>query len=216
MEWAALCDQHRIGFLEQPASAITSAAFVVAAAGILAGRPRESDTPAREQQTVFGLLVAGIGVGSFVQHGPHPAWQAYVHDLPLAAVLVFVATDAVCDLSGRELPRAWWLAPSVAMVPVVAAGPGASTAAQVAFGAAAIALNVLRAVRRPALRAAVLTALGTVTAGAVLGRLTGRGGGCSPESLVQGHALWHLLAAAALWRLAAAVGARRRSVVQLR
>jgi hypothetical protein len=165
MDWAALCDRDRLGLLEQPASAITSVAFVVAAAGILAGRPRGSVTPTREQQTVFALLTAGIGVGSFVQHGPHPSWQAYVHDLPLAAVLVFVATDAV---------------------------------------------------HRPALRAPVLLALGTAAAGAVLGRLTGRGSRCGPESLMLGHPLWHLLAAAALWRLAAAVGARRTSMVRLR
>jgi hypothetical protein len=159
---------------------------------------------------VFALLVAGIGVGSFVQHGPHPSWQAYVHDLPLAAVLVFVAVDAASDLAGRELSPVWWLVPSVAMVPVVAAGPTASTAAQAAMATAAIALNLLRAGRRPALRAPVLLALGTAAAGAVLSRLPGSNVRCGPASLVQGHPLWHLLAAAALWRLAAAVGARRR------
>lgn len=216
MDWAALCDDKRLGFLQQPASAITSAAFVVAAAGILATRPPDSATPARQQRTVFALLVAGIGVGSFVQHGPHPSWQAYVHDLPLAAVLVFVATDAASDLAERELSPAWWLVPSAAMVPVVAAGPTASTAAQAAMATVAIALNLLRALRRPALRAPVFLALGTVAAGAVLGRLTGGTGRCGPASLVEGHPLWHLLAAAALWRLAAAVGARRRSVVRLR
>lgn len=210
MEWAALCDQDRTGFLEQPASAITSAAFVVAAVGILAGCPRESASPAREQRTVFALLVAGIGVGSFVQHGPHPPWQAYVHDLPLAAVLAFVAADAVCDLSGRELSPAWWLVPSAAMAPVVAAGSTASTAVQAGFACAAIALNLLRTVRRPALRIPVLTALAFAAAGVVLNRVTGTAGRCGAATLVQGHPLWHLLAAAALWRLAAAVGARRQ------
>jgi hypothetical protein len=211
MEWAAVCDQQRLGFLEQPGSAVTSAAFVVAAAGILAGRPSGSGTPAREQQSVFALLAAGIGVGSFVQHGPHPSWQAYAHDLPLAAALVFVAVDAASDLSGRELSPAWWLVPSAAMLPVVAAGPTASTTAQAAMAAAAIALNLLRALHRPALRAPVLMALGSATAGAVLSRLTGRSGRCGPESLILGHPLWHLLAAAALLRLAAAVGARQPS-----
>jgi hypothetical protein len=215
MEWAALCDQQR-GFLEQPASAITSAAFMVAAAGILAGRPPESATPARQQQTVFAVLVAGIGVGSFVQHGPHPSWQAYVHDLPLAGVLVFVAADAASDLISRELSPGWWLVPLVAMVPVVAAGPAASTAAQAAMATIAIALNLLRALRRPGLRVPVLAALGTATAGAVLARLTGGSARCGPAAFVLGHPLWHLLAAAALWRLAAAVGARRTSALPIR
>src|SRR5262249_27479958 len=123
MEWAALCDQQQLGFLEQPASAITSAAFVVAAAGILAGRRGDPGPPPRGQQTLFALLAAGIGVGSFVQHGPHPSWQAYAHDLPLAAALVFVAVDAAADIAGHELAPAWWLGPSAAMGPVLAAVP---------------------------------------------------------------------------------------------
>jgi hypothetical protein len=216
VEWALLCDQERLGFLEQPASAVTSAAFVVAAAGILARRPRDSLTPARQQQTVYALLVAGVGLGSFIQHGPHPSWQAYVHDLPLAAVLVFVATDAASDLTGRELSPAWWLVPSAAMVPVVAAGSTASTAAQVVAGTAAIALNLLRALHRPALRVPVLGALGTAAAGALLSRLTRESGRCGPASLIEAHPLWHLLAAVALWWLAAAVGARRPVAVRIR
>ena len=87
---------------------------------------------------MFALLVAGVGVGSFIQHGPHPDWQAYAHDLPLAAVLVFVAADAASDLTGRELSHRWWLIPSVAMVPVVAMGATASTIAQTVMAAAAI------------------------------------------------------------------------------
>ncbi len=106
MELVAVCEQYRVGFLGQPASAVTSAAFVVAGAGILVARSRgvtRCVTSVRDRQTVFGLLVAGNGVGSFIQHGPHPPWQAYAHDLPLAAVLAFLATDAVSDLAGREL-----------------------------------------------------------------------------------------------------------------
>src|SRR4029450_7145158 len=132
MEVAAVCEQYRVGFLGEPASAVTSLAFVAAAGGILvsprhrgAGRvfllspgqrgPRR-DTPVRDRQTVvFAALVAGTGVGSFIQHGPHPDWQAYAHDLPLAAVLIFVATDAASDLTERELSPAWWLVPVVAM-----------------------------------------------------------------------------------------------------
>src|SRR5262249_56759943 len=122
-----------------------------------------------------------------------------------------VAVDAAADIAGHELAPAWWLVPSAAMVPVVAAGPAASTTAQAAAAAAAIALNLLRALHRPALRAPVLMALGTAAAGAALGRHTGPSGRCGPESLVLGHPLWHLLAAAALWRPAAAVGARRQA-----
>src|SRR5437870_2845370 len=169
MELAAVCERYRVGFLGQPASAVTSVAFVVAAAGIFVARRRSGthgDTPVRDRQTVFALLVAEIGVGSFIQHGPHPDWQAYAHDPPLAAVLMFVATDAVSDLTGRELSQGWWLVPAAGMVPVVASGATASTIVQAVMAAAAIGLTLVRARRRPAWRKTVIAALGIAAAGA--------------------------------------------------
>jgi hypothetical protein len=95
--------------VRQNGSGPTSIAFVAAGAGILVASRRsgaQCDTLVRDSRTVFALLVAGIGVGSFIQHGPHPDWQAYAHDLPLAAVLVFLATEAASDLTRHELSRA--------------------------------------------------------------------------------------------------------------
>jgi hypothetical protein len=209
MDVAAACERPRAGFLEQPASAVTSAAFVVAAVAILvAGRRISADPVRRGRQQIFAVLTAGIGVGSFIQHGPHPAWQAYAHDLPLASVLVFVATDAVSDLSERELSQAWWVLPSVAMVPVVAAGPAAATLAQVVLGSGAIGLSLGRAYRRPAIRRRLFAALTAAAAGAVAGAVTDRTALCRAGSPFQGHAVWHVLAAAALWLFAPALGAR--------
>jgi hypothetical protein len=54
-------------------------------------------------------------------------------------------------------------------------------------------------------------ALAVLAAGALAGTLGDRTGLCRPDSLLQGHAVWHLLAAVALWRLAPAVGVRRPS-----
>ena len=205
VELLAACEHYRAGFLGQPVSAVTSAAFVVASAGILVTRPRSTIAcaeRARHQQTVFALLVAGIGVGSFIQHGPHPDWQVYAHDLPLAGVLAFAAADAASDLIGRELSPTWWLVPSAAMVPIVAAGSRASTIAQAILAIAAIGLNVLRARRRPVLRKPVTMALLAAAVGAVTSSVMDRPALCRPESVVQGHGVWHVLASAALWLLA--------------
>jgi hypothetical protein len=214
VELAAVCERYGAGLLGQPANAITSAAFVVAGAGILVAAGRDSshrDAQVRDRQTVvFALIVSGIGVGSFIQHGPNPDWQAYAHDLPLAAVLVFLATDAVSDLTDRELSPAWWLVPTVAMVPIVTVGAAASTIVQAVMAAVAIGLNLVRARLRPPLRRTLHAALAMVAAGALIGTLTDRTLLCQPDSLLQGHAVWHVLAAAALWRLAPAIGARRR------
>jgi hypothetical protein len=217
MEFAAVaCERPRAGFLEQPANALTSAAFVVAAAGILLTRRRlaTDDSPRRPRQPVFAVLVAGIGVGSFIQHGPHPSWQAYAHDLPLACVLVFVATDAASDLTGQERSDGWWVLSSVGMVPVVAIGSTASTSVQAVMASLATGLNLLRAFRRPALRRTVLAALATAAAGAVIAASTDRTALCRAGSVIHGHAVWHVLAAGALWLIAPAVGARRAGYAQ--
>jgi hypothetical protein len=196
----AACEPYRIGFLHEPANAISSAAFVVAGASILVGGRRSEACHGglvRDRRTVFALLVVSVGVGSFIQHGPHPEWQAYAHDLPLATVLAFVATDAAADLAGRELSNRWWLIPSAAMVPVVALGATASTTTQAVLATTAIGGNLLRAARRPVLRRVLIAALVIAAARA--------------DGLLPRHAIWHVLAAAALWRLATAIGARRVS-----
>jgi hypothetical protein len=214
MELAGVCERFGDGLFGQPANAVTSAAFVVAGAGILVQGRRSGilpDTLVRDRQRViFALLVSGIGLGSFIQHGPHPDWQAYAHDLPLAAVLAFVGTDVVSDLTGSELSPAWWLVPVGAMVPVVASGATASTIVQAMMAGAAVGLSLVRVRRRPWLRRTLIVSMLTLGAGAVIGTLTDRTWLCRPDSVLQGHAAWHLLAAAALWLLAPAVGARRQ------
>lgn len=217
---ALACERFGDGFFGQPANAVTSLAFVAAGLAILLG--------SGGRRWSYAGLVAAVGVGSLVQHGPHPAWQAYAHDLPLASLLAFVAADAAADLAGRRGLRHWWLPVPVLMVPVVAVGPLPSTVAQGLLAAVAIGLNLLRVPwpgpkrpagperrprpwhtwHRPGLRRNLLPALAVLAAGALAGSLTDRTALCRPESLLQGHAVWHLLAAAALWWLAPAIGSR--------
>jgi hypothetical protein len=223
------CERFGAGFLGQPAGAVTSLAFVVAGLAVL--------LPGRGgRRWSYAGLVAAVGIGSLVQHGPHPAWQAYAHDLSLASLLGFVAADAAADLTGRRGLRHAWLPVPVLMVPAVTAGPLASTLVQGLLAAVAIGLNLLRVPwpgakrtagperrprpwhtwHRPRLRRSLLPALAVLAAGALAGSLTDRTDLCRPESLLQGHALWHLLAAAALWWLAPAVGSGANAPVGVR
>jgi hypothetical protein len=203
-----ICEQVRDGVVGQPAATLTALALVAAGVLVLAGRH-----PASPRLRVgYGLLVVAAGVGSVIQHGPHPPWQAYAHDLPLAAVLGFVAADAAADLAGRRGRAYRWLRPAssagaaAALAPLVAVGPAAATVAQAGLAAVAVGLSLWRARVRPGLRRTLLTALAVLAAGALAGTLGDRTGLCRPDSLLQGHAVWHLLAAVALWRLAPAVG----------
>lgn len=198
MEVALGCELSRGGFLGQPSATVTSLAFVAAGVAVWWRRPRPP--------VAYPLLLIAVGLGSVIQHGPHPPWQAYAHDLPLAAVLAYTAVDALADLTGRRAKARWWLLPTAAVAPLVAIDPAASIAGQVTLGVAAVALNLLRALRRPAARPIVLVAMSLLTVGALVGNLGERTALCQPESLWQGHALWHLLAAAALWWLTPLIG----------
>lgn len=203
MDSDGLCELYsNDGFWGQPANSVTSLAFVVSGVAILAGRR------GGHGRVPYALLVIGVGAGSLIQHGPNPDWQAFAHDLPLAGVLAFVAVDAAADLTGRKLSPAWWLVPTAMMVPVVAAGPTASTAAQSALAVVAIGLNLYRARVRPRLRRRLLTSLAILGVGGLIGTLGDRTSLCRPESLLQGHAVWHILSALSLWRLAPAIGSR--------
>lgn len=196
---ALACERYGDGFFGQPANAVTSLAFVVA--GVAVALQRRGPLS-------YAALVGGVGVGSLIQHGPHPDWQAHAHDLTLAAVLAYVAVDAASDVLGRELGPAWWLVPTAAIAPLVTIGPGPSSAGQIALATAAVGLSLWRARVRPRLRRTVLTALAVLGAGGLIGTIGERTSLCQPDSLFQGHAGWHVLAALALWFLASAITSR--------
>jgi hypothetical protein len=193
---AEACELYRDGFWGQPANSVTSLAFVVAAVAILAGGHRD------RSRVTFAALVAAVGVGSLIQHGPNPDWQAYAHDLPMAALFAFVAVDAASDLTGRRFSSWWWIAPIFAMIPIVTLGWLASAVAQTTLAVIAIGLNLLRAYRRPQLRSRVLSALAIFGVAGLIGTLSERTTLCQPDSLLQGHAVWHILTAVALWWIA--------------
>ena len=211
----------------EPLSTWTSLAFVVAGAAIVmaalrarrgtpSGPPLPDGAAAGSLRVAFGILVALIGAGSVVQHGPSPSWNPVVHDPPLLGALALVAADAVADLTGRRLRTWWWLAPTLLGVPLAAASPAASTAAQVVAAAVAVGASALRAWRRPAVRRRTVAALALLAVGGGVGTLSRPGwplcdaGGPLGVTL-PGHAAWHVLAAAALWLLAPTLGTRTMS-----
>lgn len=192
----------------EPWSTLTSPAFVAVGAMLLLSRARRTDgcAPAGTQ-LAYALLTIAVGLGSVVQHGPAPAWNPVVHDPPLFGVLALVAADGLADLTGRRARTWWWATPTAGCVLLAALAPGASAAAQGVVAAVAVAVSLLRALVRPELRTRLLTALALLAVGGGLGTL-GRPGWplCDPESWLQTHAMWHVLAAAALWVLAPAIG----------
>lgn len=195
----------------EPWSTVTSFGFVAVGFALLVALARREDRgPPAGTRVAYALLTIAVGLGSAVQHGLAPAWNPVVHDPPLFGVLALVAADGVADLTGRRLGAWWWAAPTIGCAALAALAPGASAVVQGLAAAVAIGVSLLRAARRPPLRRRLRIALTLLAVGASLGTL-GRPGWplCDPDSWLQTHAVWHLLAAAALWVLAPVVGTRR-------
>jgi hypothetical protein len=97
---ASDCEAIGEGVLAQPAAAISSLAFVGAAAWLLRRLP--PDQPDRGLAATYAGLVALVGVGSVAYHGPQPAGAELAHDVPiLLAGLTGVAVPVARRLRGR-------------------------------------------------------------------------------------------------------------------
>ncbi|WP_226924699.1 hypothetical protein [Georgenia satyanarayanai] len=217
------CEPLGDGLLLEPVSAVSSLAFVVAGVVIAVGylRPlrgsRHEGAMSDGAATVttgpralgYPALVAGIGIGSFVEHGPDPAYADLAHDLPLLATLAFVAADSAAALTGRPRLWWWWALPTLALVPLIVLAPRAGDLAQVLVAVVAVALTRVRARAQPPARRRVGWAVSLLALGGLIGTLSRAGGPlCVPDSLWQGHAVWHVLAATALVVLAPVVQRR--------
>lgn len=193
----------------QPANTVSSVAFVLA--GIwLARQAAGGSTAQRRFGLVVGSALVAVGVGSVVFHGPGTAAARWVHDVGIAALLLVVLANGVAELRGDE--RAMVLAP-IGLAVVAAAlvfAPTASVSLSAALAGLVVATEVLVAVRGRApgrtASTAYRLAVGLLAAGAVVNVLSRTDGAwCRPESLWQGHAVWHLAAAVAVAAWGAAV-----------
>lgn len=199
------CEAIRDGFLSQPSNAISSLAFVLAAAWIAwrATRVRRE----RAELFVLATIVAANGVGSFGFHGPFGASFRWFHDLSALSIPLFVAVHDAGLVRGTAIrSRLVGVAAGVAIVGALLAVWPHLLVPLGFVGAVAAGLGELAAFRagyrpRPgraswvqlAAWATVLSALALAGLAFLLGRSTSPW--CRPESLLQAHAAWHLLVA---------------------
>jgi hypothetical protein len=184
----AIADCERIlgGFWGQPVNSTTSLAFVVAA--VVVAR--------RTNRYPVAFALAGVGFGSLVFHGPMPVWGDWAHDVTLGWLLVVVALTSL-DRTRFAWPALGLLAVAIALLPA-GSDPLAVTGTVFAGGAVLTRRDWRRSVPP-------LVLLG---AAAIFGRLCATNGPlCNPDSLLQGHGLWHIAAAAAVaWWAISTVG----------
>ena len=171
------CERLHDGLIAQPVNTASALAYVAVGAW-LAGRGLRAG-PGRGPLLVFGLAVGLAGVGSVDYHGTGSPAARLLHDGGLYAVAGFVAAGEVAHRVARARPAN--PAHRARRARRVAWTPRQGTA------------------WTPRRRTAYGAALAATAAGAACwwaGRTASPW--CDPDSLLQPHAGWHVLTAAAL------------------
>ena len=200
---AADCEHLVEGWLGQPVNALSSLAFVLAGIGVPLVARRRSGR--RETLTwVFGFSLALVGIGSLAFHGPGGTFAGWLHDASISALLVLILTTELghrAAWSARLVVTSWAImATTLMVVEWIRPGLGDPLNAPLAFFAV---LGVLgpelgrRGFRRGSERnRGRLIGAAMVGTGAIVMLLSRTGGlFCAPDALLQGHAIWHVLAA---------------------
>lgn len=207
---ASDCETLSAGLLVQPYNAWSSAAFIVVG-GLVALRGWRSPTRERIEQVLYGAIVAAVGIGSVLFHGPQPPGSRFLHDLPIAAVLLFIVMFDLAAIGGWPQRRLLlvFAGALAALAVTFAVVPDAATPVSVTLVVAAAATEVIvyrRKLRTTAaspralwLYTVILIVVGTAALLNVLGRTNGPL--CEPDGPLQLHGVWHVLTAAAfgLW-----------------
>jgi len=222
------CERLTDGLLMQPGNAVSSLAFVLAGILVPVVVRRRGGGHALLAWT-FGLVLFLVGVGSVAFHGPGGPAGGWVHDASITALLLLVLAVEVghrADWSNRQVMMSWVVAASLLML-AEGVWPRVGDPLNVPLAAFAV-LSVLGPelgfyrYRLPAQaqgrRSGLLVAITLLATGAIVMLLSRTGAPlCFPDTMVQGHAVWHLLAAAGLGIYAVSVttGADQPAAVPL-
>jgi hypothetical protein len=194
---AADCEADSGRWLAQPINALSSLAAT--AAGLWVVSRATEAAPARRRVTMAaGGLIAANGPGGLLYHGPGGRFGGWLHDAARVGRLVAVALGETADAAGRP-PDVRLVGASAALAAgALAARPRWSAQVQAAAGgvvALAVGTRAARAHRSPD----TLGPIALLGVGALVHARSRTGcRWCRPHSILQGHALWHLLSAAAL------------------
>jgi hypothetical protein len=187
------CEAVGAGPIRQPFNAWSSSALVAAGLWVMASAPRRR----RGWDGALGAAIVASGLAAFAAHASATAW-AYRADG--AAIVLFTALLAGHEWAPDLDPlRAAALAVPAAALTGLGGAMGTNAAATV-LGVAVLAAQWWR--HRERRRGPAVVAGALLGGGAVI-RLLGDSGGpwCVPDSPLQAHAVWHLLAAAGLTAL---------------
>lgn len=197
---AADCEAFAGGWLVQPVNAWSSLAYAVVGLVLIVASIRTGGRD-RTLQTVYGVLLIGTGIGSFLYHGPQTPVAQFAHDITFLAALWALV---LLNLAAAGLLPRRTLAPGLAAVLAVLSSVlllwPASTNVLTGITVVALAASDLWRRRTVGFERVWYGASIVLLLGSLLFNALGRTGAptCDPESVVQFHGLWHVLTALGL------------------
>ncbi len=152
---------------------------------------------------VFGITAIFVGLGSVLLHATLTLWGQFFDVMGMYLVSGFMAVSAIAawrGLSGRSA-LILYLAVLTVLISVLALMPEVRRWLYAVVLLVAIFLELICArPRRPHVKVRYYAAgIAAKALAFTIWILDQRGTLCAPESLIQGHAAWHLLGASALW-----------------
>lgn len=221
------CEAPRGEGPSQPANTVSNLAFVAFGLAVLVrvgrerGRRTAPDVPGRLSlyPVLFGFVAVFLGIGSAAFHGSLTEWSGWLDLVSMFALIMFVILYDLAMLRGwSERQFAGTYLMSLTALALVQ-WPLDNSGGKFIFGAlivVALAIEGAVAVARIERdRRWLWGSLATYgIAGVVWLSSRTEGPWCEPESLVQGHALWHILAAVSVALLYVYLRVERISVFE--
>jgi ceramidase len=207
---ANFCEAGRDWVIRQPANTLSNVGFVVAGLLIAWHVGQRGSMMDGRLGTAMAVLVVLLGPGSAAMHATQSELGGHLDMLSMYLVAAFAAAYATMRWRrGGPLLFGLTFAGGVAFGELVGAlpvdVPVVNTPGNTAFGLMLIGAIVLetRVMRRPGVRSQrghVYAALAALLVAFVIWNVT-KTWLCAPTSLVQGHAIWHLLDAVSAYFL---------------
>jgi Ceramidase len=200
------CEFPRPGALMvQPANSISS--FGYAFGGflmiVLASASGWGSAFPRSAARIFGATAIFVGLGSVLLHATLTLWGQFFDVMGMYLVSGFMLVSAFAawrGLSNRSA-MALYVIVLLFLIAVLALFPEVRRwlYAVVLIGAIILELGFARPRRIAVQTGYYLAGIGAKATAFAIWTLDQRGLVCAPDSLIQGHAAWHLLGATALW-----------------
>jgi hypothetical protein len=195
------CELIGTGLLAQPVNAVSSLAYVVVGVIVLYSAFRSEDEE-RSVRSVFGSLLIASGIGSLLFHGPQGPASRMIHDSTFILTVLFIALTNLAGVFGWSRRNQWTVFSLTGALAIVTLGlMPSSTNLLAAASVVVLIVGDVLGHRAGAIRMRWWAASVTAMAVAAVLFIVGRTGSplCDSASLFQGHALWHVLSAGALW-----------------